>query len=583
MSDLKKCVMPAIGFAFGMSLLFVGLGFGQEAQDQQTRAQETLITMDQAGLPAAPELAAKSRITAVTVFPDRAMITREADLALTSSVKTVVFKGLPASIIPSSFRVAGRGTAAVKILSIDVLDQFLESPLLPELKKLQAELETVETEIQKINDALAVVDAQEKFLSSIGASTASQASEALALGRADVASWDRVVEFLGTKLAALKATRLDRQAALKEKTAKADALRKKIEGLRPRQPLRGKTAAANIEVEKAGSFRMALSYTVGTAGWGPRYNLRALPDTSEVEMGLFGEIAQRSGEDWVNARASLSTSSPALGSRPSELPPWFVDLYVPPPPAATLERKMRAVSAPNVAGGVVSDKAEAAAEAEPLLEAETDTAGLVASGLHLNFEIRREVDIPSDGAPHKFPIDSRTLPVKYDYLAVPKLAETVYLRGTLRNSLDYPLLAGKADLFVDQDFVGTSPLGYVASGDEAKFFFGADPQIKVTREQIKREKSAPGFLGKNEKTRLVYKITAQNFRKTPVSVEVLDQIPVSQSSRIEVKDVSLQPAPAKRDEKGILTWILTLAPGEKKEILIDFTVEYPKDSRIVNF
>ncbi len=579
---MMKNRIATICWILGSIVLAAGSGFSQEAQEQATKAQAALITLDPAGLPSAPDIAAASRITAVTVFPDRAMITREADLALTQAVKTVFFKGLPASVIPSSFRVTGRGTAAVKILSIDVVDQFLESPLLPELKKLQTELEAVDTEIQKINNALAVVDAQEKFLSSIGASTASNASEALALGRADVASWDRVVEFLGTKLSALKSSRLDRQAALKEKNAKADALRKKIESLRPRQPLKGKTAAANIEVGKAGTFKMALSYMVGTAGWGARYNLRALPDSSELELGVFGEVVQRSGEDWANARAMLSTSSPAFGAQPSELPPWWIDIYVPPPPVQPYRAKARAVSAPGIVGGV-ADKAEAALEAEPILEAETDTAGLVASGLHLNFEIRREVDIPSDGAPHKFPIDSKTIKVKYDYLAVPKIAEAVYLRGTLRNTLDYPLLGGKADLFVDQDFVGSSSLGMVPSGDEVKLFFGADPGIKVTREQVKREKNAPGFLGKDEKTRLAFKITIQNFRATPAAVEILDQIPVSQNSKIDVKDVNLQPAPAKRDEKGFLTWNLTLAPQEKKEILIEFTVEYPKDANIVNF
>jgi uncharacterized protein (TIGR02231 family) len=528
------------------------------------------------------ELAAKSRVTAVTVFPDRATIIREADLDLDPSVKTVLFKGLPASILPSSIRVTGKGTAAVKLLSIDILDQFLESPLLPELKKLQAELESVEVEIQKINNTLAVVDAQEKFLGSIGASTASQASEALALGRADVASWDRVIEFLGTKLSVLKSTRLESQSALKEKAAKAEALRKKIESLRPRQPLKGKTAVANIEVGKSGSFKIALSYTVAPAGWRPRYNLRALPDTSEIELGMFGEVSQRSGEDWNDARASLSTSSPSLGARPSDLPPWLVDIYVPRPAEPMMARRTKN-AAPSVAGGVMAEKADMAVEAEPVMEAEIDTAALVDSGLHLNFEIRREVDIPSDGAPHKFPIDARTLKVKYDYVTVPKQADAVYLRGTLRNSLEYPLISGMADLFVDQDFVGSMPLPQVASGDEAKLYFGADPQIKVTREQIRREKNAPGFLGKNEKVRLVYKVTLQNFRKTTAMVEVLDQIPVSQNSKIEVKDVSLQPAPAKREESGLLTWQFSLAPQEKKEILIDFTVEYPKDSNLVNF
>ncbi len=31
----------------------------------------------------------------------------------------------------------------------------------------------------------------------------------------------------------------------------------------------------------------------------------------------------------------------------------------------------------------------------------------------------------------------------------------------------------------------------------------------------------------------------------------------------------------------MLSWSLTLEPQEKREILIDFTVEYPKDAHII--
>ena len=117
--------------------------------------------------------------------------------------------------------------------------------------------------------------------------------------------------------------------------------------------------------------------------------------------------------------------------------------------------------------------------------------------------------------------------------------------------------------------------------EEAKLFFGEDSQIKVTHEQVKREKAAPGFLSKTEKLRLVYKISAQNLRKNPVMIDLLDQLPISQNSRIEVKDVKISPEPAKKDEKGIMTWTFSLAPQEKREILVDFTVEYPKDASII--
>lgn len=164
---------------------------------------------------------------------------------------------------------------------------------------------------------------------------------------------------------------------------------------------------------------------------------------------------------------------------------------------------------------------------------------------------------------------------------MPKLREVAYLRAKLRNTLPYPLLAGNADLFILQDFVGSSRLPFVAINDEAKMFFGEDRQILVRYEQVKKEKTPPGFLGKTEKLRLVYKITVQNLRKNAVELEVLDQTPVIQNAKIEIKEQNITPAPSKKDEKGILTWTFTLSPQEKKEILIYWMLEYPKDAQII--
>jgi len=76
-------------------------------------------------------------------------------------------------------------------------------------------------------------------------------------------------------------------------------------------------------------------------------------------------------------------------------------------------------------------------------------------------------------------------------------------------------------------------LPLTASGEETRVFFGEDGQIKVKSEQVKREKIAAGFLSKTEKLHLVRKITVQNLRKTAVSVDVADRLPVSQNSKIE--------------------------------------------------
>ena len=536
---------------------------------------------------AAPELAiqAASSIASVTIYPDRATVVREAHIRPGLGPQSVVFSGLPTTLIPNSLRASGRGTAAVKILGLEVANEFLESALLPEIKKLEAEIEALDGEMAKTKNALEVLGTQEKFLNSIQSTTTAKASEEVAQGKADVLSWEKVYDFLGAKLTAVKQAQLDRQKIWAEQQAKREALKKKLDSIKPQRSQEARKVTVLIEASQVGDFKMSLAYTVKNAGWAPLYTLRALPDSNEIELALTGLIQQRSGENWENVRAQLSTASPSVESRPGDLKPWTLDIYVPRPVArrAAKDREEEAVEgavAGGVPGGGLASVVREMAPA-PTREAELDTAAVLESGIHLNFDIKRPVSIPSDGAPHKVPIDSQKLKAEFDYAAVPKLKEAVFLRGSLINTLAYPLLPGSADLFIVQDYVGAAQIPYVAANEEAKMYFGEDGQIKVKYELVKREKVNPGFLGRNEKLRLVYKITVQNLRKIAAEVELQDQLPVSQNDKIEVKDITIQPAQAKKDDKGILTWKLTLAPQEKKEITIDFIIEYPKDARIM--
>jgi uncharacterized protein (TIGR02231 family) len=524
------------------------------------------------------EITAKSSITSVTIFPDRATIIREADLSLGLGTHSVVFDGLPVTMIPSSLRVTGKGTAVVRILGMDLSSEYLEASLLPEVKKLQGEIDDLELEIKKTKDQIAVLNAQEKFLKSIESANAAQASQEVRLGKPDIQSWERVIDFLGRKLQEITKAKLEQTEILKEQQKKLDALQRKLNSIKPPKPKESRKVTVLLEASRPGSFTLNLSYTVVNSRWTPLYTMRALPDSLEIEFAMSANIQQKSGENWKNARALLSTSSPALTPKPPLLSPWILDIYTPRP---LREKRERGGVVGGVVSGVVAEAVKAEAPAEPaMVNAEMATAGILETGLNLNFEIKKNVQIPSDGAPHKVPIDSQKINVDYDYISVPKLKEAAFLRGSFRNTLPYPMLSGNVDLFVVQDFIGSTRVPFIARDEEAKMYFGEDSQIAVKHERVKKEKSPPGFLGKTERVKLVYRITVQNLRKNQIKIDIFDQVPVSQHSKIEIKDLVLTPQPSKKDEKGILTWALALEPQQKREILLAFTIEYPKGAHI---
>lgn len=513
------------------------------------------------------EITPKSSITSVIVYPDRAQVIRETSLKVGTGTHTIVFEGLPATLIPNSVRVSGAGSASVKLLGIEVENQFLESPVLLEIKKLESQIMELEFEIAKIKEDIDILTSQENFIKSIQTKTVELASKEISLGKPDMVSWEKAMVFFESKLQNIKKSRLNLQRKLDDTQRELLALKKKLESITPQKPLEAIKVLTLIEVAKEGDLKLNLSYTIRGPNWSPLYTLRALPESGEVEFSLFSRVIQKSGEDWKNVKVALSTTSPALSASPPPLNPWYLDIYVPKPVPKAMREELREEKL-----GMAPIKEEIGVGA---LEAE-----IVETGLHLNFEIPRTVSIPSDGSPHKFPIDMENLPAKFDYITIPRLNESAFLRGKLKNTLSYPIISGPADIFIFQEFVGSTNLPFTAKDDELPLYFGRDEQVKIKHEILKREKGGAGLFGNKERIKFLYRITIQNLRKKAVEIEVLDQIPISQNTQIEVKDVNINPQPRSKDEKGILSWLIDLEPQAKKEITIEFTVEYPKGAVI---
>ena len=77
--------------------------------------------------------------------------------------------------------------------------------------------------------------------------------------------------------------------------------------------------------------------------------MRAAADRSAVSVEYDALVVQSTGEDWNKVRLSLSTAEPTRASGPPPVEPWFVDVYVPPPPVAVGAPVTRAMTAAPMA------------------------------------------------------------------------------------------------------------------------------------------------------------------------------------------------------------------------------------------
>lgn len=518
-----------------------------------------------------------SQIKAVTVYTDRAVVTRAGTIDLTPGITELVFSALPASLIDQSLQVSGSGTARVTILDVTARQTFLPVTPDPRRHDLEQQITELKAQDRTLLDRLAVLHDQHDLIKQLQNATVApgtgEKSERPKLD--DVKS---VLAYGREQLLKLAADVQELEQQRSDLQDKITALQNQLNALQGPGRRSVKTVTVRVDAASAGSLDLRLSYTVPGASWTPGYDARVLTGENRVALAYFGNVRQATGEDWNNVALTLSTARPSLGGAAPELSPWNLDVFVPRTYIAAQDkqsvvREMPAARNMTLVAG--------AGEREPevrdafMAQASVDTAATSAT-----FKIATPTTIASDGSVQKVPVTEVPLQAEMSYATTPKLREAAFLTAKVVNTSDYPLLAGAMNVFLDGTFVASSRLDTTMPGEKFDLALGADEGISVKRERTRKYAEETGVFSKDHRLTYEYRITVQNNKRTPVKITVDDQVPVSRNEKIVVKVTAPKEEEAKPDAEGKLQWKLDLQPGEKRELTIKFTIDYPKDVNV---
>jgi uncharacterized protein (TIGR02231 family) len=518
-------------------------------------------------------LSAASRISSVTVYADRAQVTRSCRLSLKAGTNLVTFDALPQLMAEDSLRAEGAGAGRARIAGVTVRSVFLERFQEKRIRGLEEEILALNRKVESIEARRKALAAQRAFIGSIRVGWGERISKELTLGRPSTAEMGEAVKFVGDGIGKVEEQIYDVEAAKKPLTDRIAALKKELEQERGDRNKEVRSVEVAIEADRSMEFTLTLSYLVGQARWEPSYDVRLAADGKNAELTYRALVWQRSGEEWPGVNLSLSTASPEAGGAPPELTPWQVSLYEPPRPIIYGQRLGKSAIAPSPAQTMVME-APADGAADRMEKALPLIAQVAQGQTSVLFSIAQPVDIPADGTRTGSIIAIEKVPVTAEFVTVPKLSPTVYLKSEVTNRTAYPLLAGQVNVFNDDVFTGKTILKTTAAGEKFDLYFGADARVKVKRVSAKILKKA-GLLGGN---RLSYRCTVdlENFKKQPVTVSLLDQLPLAENAEIKVSLDEAEPKPDDIRQDGTVLWKVSLAPGEKKKISYDIVLEYPK-------
>lgn len=533
-----------------------------------------------------------TQVTEVTVYQDRAIVTRSGPLALQNGKSTVLLTQLPDNLDEDSLRVTGRGRASVVIEDFKIQRRHFRDIPEEQAQTLWERREELLERKQELLDASAVIGQQEEFLHGINTQSAETISQDFQRKSPSIAEWREVLRFLGEEGGDLKEKARKKALEIKECEKEIQLIDQALKGFSNAQQKVRKQVQVDITVLAEGEFSFEVSYMVYNASWKPLYDARVDAKTKEVQLRYYGAVSQHTGEAWEQVKVMLSTARPHIGGNAPELQAWNIQAYQP----SRVYPQMDEVSASAPAGGAPASPKKksrmrmesasfSAMEEEAMPMAEMASAEVIGGeGASVVFSPGGRSDVPGDGSVGKLLLLESPFGAEFQYTAIPKLSPHVYLGAKVRNDSEFPLLPGPIAIFLDGSYVGKSHLTeLVTPGEKFDLSLGVDEAIKV-KHQLKRQfGDEKGLFHKSKTTQYAYQIDLDNQHDRAESVTVQDQVPVSLEEDIKVKLDRVSPAenPEKEGEKlpsGALEWKIELGAREKATIEFAFTVSHGRDT-----
>lgn len=529
----------------------------------------------------AADLQMTSRIDAVTVFPDAAMVTRIGDVRVPQGQHMIVLRGLPATIDPASIRVEGAGDGQLQIGSADI--RRVPADTLPN-EDMQKKLRDLRLDLAKVRGRMDAIDAQKKAVadfSRIAAEASAKEGNGFDIAQAR-AAWAAVGE--GTAAANM---------AAHEEAARAADIEAEIRAVeaaagRQRQPSAPVVDVA-ISVEAARDLGLGLkvTYRVSGARWVAAYDAQldtaANGPVAKVNLVRRASVSQRTGEDWGDVELTLSTARVAGGASAPEVLTQALGLRDPMVvfDADQARRQRSAAPAPS--------RPEASAMmAEPQLQREVRAAEqeavTSATAFSASFTPPGRVTVTRDGAQRTLRLSSHLIDAPLLARIAPALETRAYLSASLTWTDDVPLLPGEVSLTRDGVFVGKSRIEAAAPGEQFDLGFGADDRIKVERTPVRRRDNDPLGWSASRNQISDHRTAVTNLHRRPMRISVVDRIPVSENSAITIEPLSSNTAPTEKvvqDRRGVMAWTHEYAPAEKREIRLGWRLRWPADRELV--
>ena len=523
----------------------------------------------------ADEIFATSKITAVTIYPQGAQVTRDVTFTAPAGAHDLLITDLPASTAPDLIRLTSPdailGAFSLRTDRLPPRDD-LTSPDMVAAKAVvdaaEAGVRAAQSTIDGVNARIEAAEAQGAYLRGVK----SEGDTATAEGLKTIATMIGA-EVLAARQAALQAqTELPAAQKLYDEAYKALGKAQEAQAALSQGDENYVALAVAVDMTAPGEAHLTVTHFVYEASWQPVYDMmlvRKAPASLTINRGVL--VSQYSGEDWAGVALTLSTARPSEQANPSTLWPELRQIYDPELAAKDAERM-------RMAEGALMEKPMMEADMAAPIVGATTTAMTSFNGDTVIYTYPTAVNIASGVENLRLALDALPITPKIYAQAVPRYDRTAFLMASFTNDTGEIILPGPAYLFSDGTLKGSTDLAGIAAGDKAELAFGAIDGLRLTRDMPTRAEGDRGILTTSTQIEETAVLKLENLTAEAWPVRLIDLVPYSEQEDLEIT-YTANPAPTESDvkgQRGILAWEFDLAAGEKKEISLTHVISWPE-------
>ncbi|GEM_PF-239319 len=573
----------------------------------------------------------KSKIDEVTIYKNAAQVMRKASVTMPVGKSVIKLTGLSPYIDKESIRINsdGRYTILNVQQSTDYenkLDKEKDTELIKEkIEQLKYKIEDEQLSIEILNDKIDFLNSNKSV---VGGNKSISAE-----------SFKQMNAHYNANIEKYRLDKLVKRRAIKKYNKEIQKLRDKLRTINKTSDLPSGTISVTVDTKRAGSFNIDFTYMVSVASWHPTYDIRFDGSGKALKVKYKANVTQNTGIDWKGVNIILSSAQTNRSAQIPELMPSYLEFYYPQLYYKSSKKqdvsqmlqgqvagvnsvqeskpqiRIRGIGSVNKSAkplyvvdgvpqndishidqnsvksiSVLKDKAAtslygARARNGVVLITTGKTGGSAPLTITSKQETSTEYIIDakqtilSDSKTSVIAFKESDIDAKFEYQSIPKLSENVFLIAKIADWYKADLMSGSVNLYMENSFIGKSELNTMEFSDTLSLSFGIDNNISIKREKL-ADFTSTQFVGGNKKEQRAFKIIVRNNKNYNVKTNVYDQIPLSTLDDIDVDVIEISNAEYNKDT-GKLQWRLNLKPKETKEIIIKYSVKYPKSKTVI--